>query len=121
MGPDQDRLRRVLEIIDGAERGGRMIKGLRQLVEGGLAGLDGQVSEAVARLSEAIDLWEQVAYRGDVVTAQAWTAYLLGTDHPVGREASEAVARWIDETGAERLRLVWAGIFGETNRAVAGA
>jgi hypothetical protein len=110
---DRSGIEGVLDCLDRYGQPGELTDGHRLLLHGAAASMDGDVVAAAGQLSRAVGVMDERALGMSLVTVRAAIAHLLGTEHPLGREAAEAAEKWIADTGADRLRAllpVWQSV-----------
>jgi tetratricopeptide (TPR) repeat protein len=85
-----------------------LLPGLADYVAAIRLALEGRTAEATARFVETLDLWSSRLLPDDLAMARVTFARLMGLDDPAARQAAEAAAAWLDETGSHGLRAAWA-------------
>jgi hypothetical protein len=107
---DRDLLAAAAERFEAAGGRGPYAAGVRDLIAGVAAALDGDRDRAVAAFNGVVEQWSRVAFAADLVAVRGTFVQLVGAGLPETAEAAAALAAWIEETGSAVFARLFADI-----------
>ena len=110
LASDLEGARSLTQHLEALRLPGRRNAGLVHLGHMTVAGLSGDKEEAVRRFERSYAIWSDVAAPRTIAGLHATAAVVLGTDHPVGRDAATAAAKFYAEAGFVSALELYSGV-----------